>query len=182
MAGGYSRRMKIDKGSIVYHEKAQREHIADVLALFCADVFISCRKEQALVSNYPLLLDQYENIGPMSALLSAFEQNPTNAWLIMACDMPLMNKENIAFLIENRNTNKIATTFQHPISKQIEPFATIWEPSSYPILKRYFEAGNRSPARFLKKNDIQTVFSKDTAALFNINNPKERIRIKELLK
>ncbi len=182
LAGGFSRRMKKDKGSIVYHKKVQREHIADVLALFCDDVFISCRKEQDLTSSYPLLLDRYDNIGPMSALLSAFEAKPSHAWLIMACDMPLMDEENIAFLIKNRNRHKIATTFQHPISKQIEPFATVWEAESYPILKHYFKEGNKSPVRFLKENNIQTIFPKHSAALLNINHPEERLEIKQFLK
>ena len=182
LAGGFSRRMKEDKGNIVYHQKAQREHIADVLAPFCNQVFISCRKTQEIKTNYTLLFDQYDGIGPMSALLSAFQQNAQVAWLVIACDMPLMNAETVAFLIKNRDVSKVATAFQHPISNQIEPFAAIWEANCYLLLTTFFENGHKSPVRFLKENDIQTIYPRDKNVLLNVNRPEERKSIQHLLK
>jgi molybdopterin-guanine dinucleotide biosynthesis protein A len=174
LAGGQSRRMGTDKGQITYHKKPQREHLADLLQPFCEQVFISCRKEQNISSNYPLIFDQYDTEGPMNALLSAFLQNPTANWFILACDLPLMDTQGIADLIQNRNISTIATAYQHPSTLQIEPLIAIWEAKSYPILKSYFEKGFKSPWRVLKENEVHLVAPYNSDILLNVNSPSDK--------
>ena len=46
IAGGKSKRMGFDKGTIEWHAKEQRYYAADLLKELCGEVFISCRPEQ----------------------------------------------------------------------------------------------------------------------------------------
>ncbi len=65
LAGGKSVRMGSDKSVINWHGKEQRYYMADILAGFCKEVFISCRAEQqgSIVQEYKTLVDNYEGAG-----------------------------------------------------------------------------------------------------------------------
>lgn len=174
LAGGQSRRMGTDKGEIIYHKKPQREHLADLLQPFCEQVFISCRKEQNISSDYPLIFDEYEIESPINALLSAFLKKKNANWFVLACDLPLMDSKGIFDLIQNRNISSIATAYQHPLTLQIEPLIAIWEAKSYPILKSYFEKGFKSPWRVLKENEVHLVAPYHSDILLNANFPSDK--------
>jgi len=175
LAGGKSTRMGRDKGAIHYHGKAHREYLADILQPFCEEVFISCRPEQNIQSDYPLLFDNYTNQGPIAALLTAFELNSKTTWLVVACDMPMITSETIQFLILNRNKNAIASVFQHSETQQIEPLIAIWEAKSYPIIQSYFERKIKSPMKILKENNVELLEAAKIEWLLNINSEKDKL-------
>ncbi|MDQ6610064.1 MAG: NTP transferase domain-containing protein, partial [Bacteroidota bacterium] len=62
LAGGRSVRMKQDKGLLHWHGKEQRYYMADLLQQCCAEVFISCRQEQAqnISEKYKVITDDYD--------------------------------------------------------------------------------------------------------------------------
>src|SRR6478672_2313948 len=93
LAGGKSVRMGYDKSSIQWHGKEQRYYMADLLKQICKDVFISCRKKQKdkIDNEYKTLADTFTGLGPYGGILSAFREYPDAAWLVMACDLPLLN-------------------------------------------------------------------------------------------
>ncbi|HNG90500.1 MAG TPA: NTP transferase domain-containing protein, partial [Saprospiraceae bacterium] len=94
LAGGRSLRMGRDKGSIPWHGRPQWAHVADLLQPLCQEVMISCRPEQAAdFAPYPTLPDTFAELGPYGALLSAFRRRPDAAWLVTACDLPLLDAD-----------------------------------------------------------------------------------------
>jgi molybdopterin-guanine dinucleotide biosynthesis protein A len=136
LAGGKSVRMGEDKGQINYHGKPQREFAADLLRPLCEQVFISCRVDQMeeIDSEYDLLPDTFTGLGPFGAIMSAFREYPDHAWLVIACDLPLLNAQTLGFLLKNRNPSKTASAFNNPVSQFPEPLIAIWEPKAYPAL------------------------------------------------
>lgn len=183
LAGGKSQRMGKDKGAIDYHGKAQREYVADLLSLFCEETFISCRAEQmgGLETNYPLLPDTFEGLGPFGAIVSAFRAFPDHAWLVVACDLPLLDKEALEALVKNRNRSKTATAFNSPVNKFPEPLIAIWEPRSYPTLLSFLAQGYACPRKVLINSAIELVDAKRPEALMNVNNPEELALAREKL-
>ena len=144
LAGGMSRRMGQDKGLMEYHGKPQRLWVADLISEFCKETFISCRPDQAEElsgGKYPPLADTFIGLGPFGAIASAFRSNPNVAWLVVACDLPLLGKTGIRQLVKSRNTSKIATAFNSPVSPFPEPLVAIWEPRSYPALLHFLTRG-----------------------------------------
>src|ERR1700733_6507562 len=110
------------KGSIDWYGKQQRYYMADMLAPFCTEVFLSCRADQQVNNEpYKCLPDTFTGLGPYGGILSAFREAPDNSWLVVACDLPLLNKKTLSYLIENRNVSTIATTFQSPVDEFPEP-------------------------------------------------------------
>ena len=183
LAGGKSQRMGEDKGGIAYHGLPQREFVANLLNDFCEKTYISCTADQALIlqSDYELLEDKLIGLGPFGAIASAFQFDPNKAWLIVACDLPLLNEETIQFLIQHRNRSKLATTFQSPVNKFPEPLITIWEPRSYPVLLNFLSQGYACPRKVLINSDIELLTVNDPQALKNVNNPDEREEVEQIL-
>lgn len=173
LAGGRSIRMGHDKGGIDWHGKPQREHLADLLHTCCAEVFISCRPDQALGSAYGLLPDTFTELGPYGAILSAFRQQPDRAWLVTACDLPLLDRATLDFLLKNRQPQRVATAFQNPHDQMPEPLITIWEPKSYATLLAFLAQGYSCPRKVLLHSDALILSAPDPAALTNVNTPEE---------
>src|ERR1700734_1470106 len=110
LAGGKSIRMGRDKSAITWHGKEQQYHLADLLKTYCIDVLISRRESHpAIKPQYKRLVDSYTGIGPYGAILSAFKLQPEYAWLVVACDLPLIDNRVLDYLIENRDPTKMTT-------------------------------------------------------------------------
>lgn len=182
LAGGYSRRMKRDKGGLLYHGITQREYCYNLLANICQERYISCREEQVpdIEGGLHIITDCYPDAGPMGALLSAFHQNSSAAWLVIACDMPFLNNDILQYLVNKRNPSLLATCFLDPKSEIIEPLCTIYEPSIYPILQDKFFNNDRSLRRVLKSLSTAIIAPPDIQAMININTPEEYERIPRL--
>lgn len=185
LAGGKSTRMGADKSVMQWHGKEQRYHMADVLAQLCDDIFISCRPEQQgdIDPHYKTLPDSYTVGGPYGAILSAFKAHPYVAWLVTACDLPLLDAATLQYLLQHRNTNSIATTFKSPFDGLPEPLITIWESTSYPVLLEFSAEGFKCPRKALIRNTdrVTIIEAPNPDALLNANTPEDAERVKQIL-
>ncbi|MEL7123399.1 MAG: NTP transferase domain-containing protein [Bacteroidota bacterium] len=181
LAGGKSRRMGQDKGLINYHGTPQRDYAANILSPFCKEVYISCRPDQLeqIKSPYPLLADSFLDLGPLGAILSAFRFDPESAWLVVACDLPLLEPQSIEQLIAERNYSKTATAFLNPELGFPEPLITLWEPKSYPITLQFLAQGYSSLRKVLINSDVEVIEAQNQEWLKNVNSPEDK---EELLK
>ena len=158
LAGGRSQRMGQDKGKLAYHgQQEQRAYAAELLAPFCQDVHVSCRPDQITELEYAGLRplpDSFADLGPLSGILSALRLDPNAAWLVVACDLPLLSETTLAHLVQHRQPARLATAFQSPENEWPEPLITIWEPASYPQLLRFLSLGYSCPRKTLINSDV----------------------------
>jgi molybdopterin-guanine dinucleotide biosynthesis protein A len=184
LAGGQSKRMGSDKGLMQWHGKEQRYHVADLLKNFCEDVFISCRadQEKEIDTNYKTLTDTFLNLGPYGGILSALRSDSTKAWLVVACDLPLVDEATIKYLVDKRNPQSIATTFESPHDGLPEPLITVWEPQSYPVLLDFLGRGYTCPRKVLINGDKTMLQPPHPGALMNVNTPEDAEKAKKQLK
>ena len=175
LAGGKSQRMGQDKGMINYHGKIQREFAADQLSALCDKTFISCRPDQVdeMESDYPTLPDTIAGLGPFGAIVSAFRAYPNHAWLVVACDLPLLDKLTLRELVQARNISKLATAFNSPVNEFPEPLICIWEPRSYSVLLQFLAQGYSCPRKALINSPIELLEVPDRETLRNVNTPEE---------
>lgn len=184
LAGGKSLRMGNPKDKINWHGKEQRYHAADLLAQFCDEVFISCRQDQLENFNrdYKVLPDIFLNMGPFGGLLSAFHFQRNKAWLIIACDLPLLDKNSIDFLIQSRDHEKMATAYASPSDGLPEPLIAIWEPKSYPLLHQFLSTGSTSLRKILMNSDTKILKPNNPDFLMNVNTPEDMEKAKRILR
>lgn len=172
LIGGKSSRMGSDKALIDYHGKPQREYLYELLCEFCAKVYLSCKSAEAN-SRFPLIADRFSIESPLNGILSAFRTDPDLPWLVVAVDMPFVDRSTIRYLITHRDPSKVATCFSDSDGKLPEPLLTIWEPAAGPLLFQLFEDGNISPREFLKNHNIKMLTIPDKKALVNINSRED---------
>lgn len=176
LAGGHSRRMGQPKSLLHYHGKPQYLHAAELLSVFCDQVFISCRSEQQdLFEGYGTILDSaiYGDIGPLNGVLSAFDHAQNSAWLVLGCDYPLFQASDLEQLMQARNPNAAATVFIHPDTRFPEPLLGIYETAAGPLLRSWRRDGNESLRRFLEHHAAQMVIPHHPACLKSVDTPEE---------
>lgn len=176
LTGGSSSRMGLDKARLRYHEQAQLERTAGLLATVCAQVFVSCRKEQ--FDSYqeaalPAIVDSYLDLGPLGGLFSAQRHTPDAAWLVAACDLPFIDETVISSLRAKRNPYRFATAFIADGTGHPEPLLTIYEPKSRRRLLERHAADNDSLRSFLMDCRVQLIEPENPSKLRNANNPHD---------
>lgn len=184
LAGGKSVRMGKAKDLLQWHGKEQRYFAADLLAPFCDEVFISCRQDQLENFNpdYKALTDTFLNMGPFGGILSALRSQRDKAWLVVACDLPLLDPKSLEFLVHSRDPEKAATTYESPFDGLPEPLITIWEPKSYPLLLNFLGIGNTCPRKVLINSDTLILKPDNPDALMNVNTPEDAEKAQQILK
>lgn len=185
LAGGRSTRMGRDKGLIEWHGLPQRIYLAEMLDTIGIRTFISCRPDQALeMPDQPLIVDKYPDTGPLGAIASAFAEEPSTAWLVVACDMPFLNTSALRFLLDARRPDFAATAFRSPAFPDDvpDPMLAIWEPSVMPVLTTCMRKGKRSARHVLTAAGAFLLDPPDPIVLTNTNTPEEFAFVEPLLK
>ncbi len=176
LSGGKSTRMGTDKGAIVYHELPQREHLYHLLENVCDKTFISIRPEQVneMPTGINYILDNNEYRGPYNGILSAHKNFPNVAWLVLACDLPLMDLKGVNQLIAERNPNKIATALAGKENRLPEPLCAIWEIEGLKqSIVHLINGTSTCPRKFLINSDVHLVFPEEEKILLNANSKEE---------
>ncbi|MBK8967772.1 MAG: NTP transferase domain-containing protein [Saprospiraceae bacterium] len=176
LAGGRSTRMGHDKGLIQWHGKPQREYLVDLLEELGVDTYISCRQDQVSgLSGYKLIVDQISDQGPLGAIYSAFCEHPDAAWLVVACDMPLLDIPTLEFLINNRQPALPATAFRAPAfsDDSPDPLLAIWEPRMRNIVVQRIHEKKRCARKTLGIAGFFLLEPPNPEVLANVNTPEE---------
>lgn len=175
LTGGKSTRMGRDKATLAYHGKPQREYASDLLATYCQAVYWSVNAGQATElagKPQPYITDSFLGLGPMGGILSAFRQQPNAAWLVVACDLPLLSEKSLDALVSGRNRSKMATAFLDSDLRFPEPLVSIWEPRAYATLLQFLAMGYSCPRKALINSDIALLTPPDVQEFTNVNDPK----------
>jgi len=176
LAGGASTRMQRDKAAIEYHGQSQLHWTFHLLSHVCAATFVSVRpdqREEPTRAGLPQIVDRQPGIGPVAGISAALQAHPKAAWLVVACDLPFLNEQTLRYLVEHRDTRKIATAFKSNHDRLPEPLCAIWEPAAREPLLAFVAAGKQCPRKFLINADTLLLDLPDARALDNVNTADE---------
>lgn len=176
--------MGLDKGLIDYHGQAQVSWLAELLGEFCASVHVSVGSRQDQSGGYAsmaTIVDRQPGLGPAGGLISAWKIVPDAAWLLVAVDMPLLDRATLSALTAGRSATHLATAFRHP-DGVLEPLCTIWEPAARTVLEQRLKRGDASLRRLLEGSPVRVLEPPNTEALRSVDAPTERNAIRRLLR
>ncbi len=165
--------MGSDKRLLQYHDIPQQAYMYDLLDKVCDRTFLSIREDQknTLQNDVQVVVDRNEYRGPFNGILSAHKAYPEAAWLVLACDLPLIDEKTLSLLVSGRNPDKMATSMATNKTRLPEPLVTIWEPKGLIAAMSYLKTAESScPRKFLLNSDIDLVNPKDDEVLFNANS------------
>ncbi len=161
LCGGQSVRMGRDKAFIVYHNKPQYAHVSDMLEPFCNDVFISCNNQQIAQINQPYKYIEdnatFNNNGPLTGVLSAFNQIEASSLLVVGCDYPNLTQADIKALIDARETAIDVVCYKNTETNFEEPLLAIYEKQCAKQLLSFYKSGQQSLRHFLKTVHTKTI-------------------------
>lgn len=176
LAGGASRRMQRDKAYIAYDGIPQLRRAYRLVAPLVGRCFISVRDSQRddpLRSQFPLIVDRLQDCGPAAGILAAQEQDPLAGWLVVACDLPLLDEGTLAALVSSRFEEGDATAYLSDVDGQPEPLCAIWEASSHAALMACVARDNGSLRKALARSRTRLLAAGSGNVLVNTNTPDD---------
>jgi molybdenum cofactor guanylyltransferase len=176
LTGGRSRRMQRDKAGLEYAGKSQLARAMELLSPLVARCFVSVRADQAhdpQRAAYDTITDVRPNLGPIGGIHAALHAYPDNAWLILACDLPFLDRATLQHLIAHRASIRIATAYRSSFDAQPEPLCAIFEPRSLQIIEQSLAQDQQCPRALLSRSDVELLELPNARALDNINTGEE---------
>ena len=138
--------------------------------------FVSVRAEQRddpQRTAYETIADLRSDLGPLGGIQAAFNAHPSNAWLVLACDLPFLDAATIRHLIEQRAVTRLATAYRSAANGLPEPLCAIYEPASRASLEEWIAQGLNCPRKWMGKADVQLLDLPNAHALDNVNTANE---------
>ena len=176
LAGGQSRRMGSDKASLERDGETQLDRAVRLLRAQLDTVFVSARESQAgdpLRSRYPRIIDRYDDMGPVAGILSAMDEHPGAAWLVLACDLPNIDSATIRFLLDEASAEHPATAYVSVNDGLPEPLCALYRPAFRELIEEYVGNGIVCPRKMLINSPTCLLEQPNPGALHNINTPDD---------
>ncbi len=178
LAGGKSLRYGQDKAFISLNGKFLIDKVISVMKQVFQNVIIIAN-EQKKYSGFglPVYEDIIKGIGPIGGILTGITYIQKTAGFFVACDMPFLNPELIAYMVKIRNGFDVVIP---KIGKNIEPLHAIYTKNCLPHIKEtiYKKAyGIRTffskvSVRYVEKKEI-VIYDPELKFLVNINTPED---------
>ncbi len=184
LAGGRSSRMMTDKAALTFDCEPELARSFGLLASRVEGAWVSVRAEQAdepLRAAFPRIVDGTQGEGPVAGILAAQAEHPDAAWLVLACDLPLLDGETLDQLLAGREPAQLATAFRSTHDGLPEPLCAIWEPASCRPLMDYVTAGGTCPRKFLIAERAALLVPLNPRALDNANTPADAAAIRRAI-
>lgn len=188
VCGGESKRMGIDKSSLTYFEKPQRYHVCEMLGSgienICNKAFISCNRAQSdtILKEYEMIQDlpEFENMGPMAAILTAFAHYPDHDFLVVGCDYPFITGEVLRGFLKQKKGTSIAAAFYNQDNKY-EPLLAWYSKEAGLVLNKQLENKQYSLQQFLIDCKAEKYIPTDHIVMTSVDTPEQFNDAKALL-
>jgi molybdopterin-guanine dinucleotide biosynthesis protein A len=173
-----------DKAELSYRADGRPQWLttAQLLSAVTEEVYLSVRpgqmvRESVTLRPEQILPDRSSSEGPLSGILTAMAHRPDAAWLVAACDLPLLTTDVLEFLITHRGP--IALAYESSFDGLPEPLCTLYEPNMHDVFERYLADGNRCPRKVLirEASQVQLLKLPRADALENANTPEDYERL-----
>lgn len=118
--------------------------------------------------------------GPMAGLIAALRWAPSSAWLVTACDQPLISPRAIDWLLGQRRPGCWAI-MPRLADGPVEPFLAIYEPQALELFERLVRTGRSGPWRLAEEATVISPAPPEglAASWRNVNTPEEFDRLSE---
>lgn len=175
LAGGKSARMGADKASIVRPDgQRQIDFIVGLAAGFSHQVFLSTRDGQDLGTGLPVIADLQPGGGPLAALAAAAAAGQAGPWLVLSCDLFLLDRETLKHLMAaHTSSGGAATAFRNRIDGLPEPLCAIYDEDRMKMASTFLEEGGHCARKFITAQEPHLLDLPHPAALDNANTPED---------
>lgn len=127
------------------------------------------------LAHLPRLPDIPEARGPLTGILAAMRWQPTVSWLLIACDMPDINTEALAWLLAQRRPGCWGTVPRLQEDGYVEPLLAHYDYRCGPLFEQLLASGSLRIGQIAgqPKIEIPLIPRQLRSAWHNINTPQE---------
>ncbi|MGX2969192.1 molybdenum cofactor guanylyltransferase MobA [Ursidibacter sp. B-7004-1] len=179
LSGGLARRFnRVEKGLQHFAGKALITHIIERLEPQICKIFLNInRLHHEYVQQYPNIPYYSDNLngfqGPLSGMLSGFEQIESEYLLFVPCDSPFIPRNLCQKLATALRINQAQIAYAHD-GKRAHPTFCLLHRSIVPALADYLASGERRVLQFFHSQPYVAVdFSEQPNAFQNFNSAEE---------
>lgn len=180
LTGGKSSRMGQDKASLKIGGVTQLDRIISLIEPLTDQIYLSVAHDDEAERLLPTLPDLEPSPGPLGGLQAAFKADPETAWLVIACDLPMIQADDLQALVNQRNQSKDVTCFLNPLDDYPEPLCALYSPSAATKLDEVIKKNQRCARRFLSLLDRVDLVPANPCALLNLNRPEHLVELQHL--
>ena len=171
LAGGKSSRMGQDKGLLFHHGKRMVEHMIDACKQITFNILISTNNAEYKVFGYPLIADNYKEIGPIGGIQAALAATETEDNIFCPCDMPEIQPPILNQILQKRENNRAVVATER--SGKLFPVLGYYRKSALNIVESQIEKGNYKLEDLIFALAAEKVIVSDEQILSNINYPED---------
>jgi len=178
MAGGQSSRMGTDKSFVLFEGRPMIETVLETVAGLGAETLLITNKPDDYEHlNLPMVSDVYPGLGPLGGIYTAVHAATHLHVLVVACDMPWLNRPLLEYMIALRET---ADVIVPRWEKYPEPLHAIYNKACLAPIetklkeKRLKITGffGQVNVRFVERDEIEQ-FDRDGRSFANINSQQD---------
>lgn len=178
MAGGKSSRMGTDKSFVPLLGKPMIEHVLErVEGLAKKTLLVTNRPEEYDYLQLPMVSDIFRDRGPLGGLHTALYHAQSRHILVVACDMPWLNRKLLAYMVAQR---RLAEVIIPRWEKHPEPLHAVYSQACLPPIEANLKADRLKLVTFfdevnVKYLDRETIARFDPTGLSfaNVNTPDD---------
>ena len=187
-AGGRSSRMGTDKGLLHLKGRTMVEHVLDKVSGLGSEIIITTNNLTGYqFLGFPMYPDTIPGAGALQGLVTALKAAKNDLVLVVACDMPCLNKELLEYLISKAQDDDVIIPFWEG---HYQPMHAIYRKSScLPVIEDNLNAGQLKMISFYEKVKVRQVtdeevsrFDPEGLCFLNINTPQDLARVESLVK
>lgn len=173
LAGGRGQRMGgRDKGLVDWHGRPLIAHLHDLVRPLSDDLIISCNRNAERYAPFADRLVQDDDTdfqGPLAGIRAGLHAARHDYLLVLPCDAPLLDKSLLANLLAKAGAQPVVVRQ----GEFWEPLFCVLPKSLGASLENAWQAGERSPQRWLRSLDPRTVdCPANDPRLANLNTPE----------
>lgn len=174
LAGGLSSRMQQDKANMphpVYAHQSMLDYAMKIL------LELGCEKVVLSGANVDGVTDSYYRKGPLGGIYSVLNEVSHTQYLIIPVDMPLLDRNLLARLVEQQASDEQSVFFDNaplPILLSVNDST-----KEYLLKVLTLESADRSIKTFLSSIGARAIKCPSPKKLINTNTPKEWQLVKQ---
>jgi molybdopterin-guanine dinucleotide biosynthesis protein A len=181
LAGGQSRRMGRDKAQLRIDGVSLLERMVHAAREATPAVLVvgRARPPDWAGDDVPFVPDAVPGIGPLGGLATALrhqpEGAPSDAVLLVACDMPKLTAGALRWLLDAASGHRLQHGLVVRNGERIETLFGIYTWACLPLIERQIASGRRSLQALIEAGQFVRIAAPPeiAAALVNVNTPEE---------
>jgi molybdopterin-guanine dinucleotide biosynthesis protein A len=189
LAGGRGLRLGRDKATETINGQSLIKRVVSSLSFLDSDIIIVSGGDKVSLGldGYPglrVVNDAYPGKGPLVGIYSGLAASASPYNLVVACDMPFLNRELLAYLLKERAGYDVVLP---RLDDMVEPLHAVYSRACLPTIEEMFRQGKYGvhqlfelvKVRYVEADEIDR-FDPGHMSFFNINTEANLTAAREL--